>query len=110
MSCGVGHRCGSDPTLLWLWCKLAAVAQIRPLAWEPPYDMSAALKSKKKKKKPTRCHMAGDLKNTTLNTELHPRELYSISKTGGCFLIMGISTKDLILNEVLRSSLVMQQG
>ena len=20
MSCGVGHRCSSDPALLWLWC------------------------------------------------------------------------------------------
>ena len=32
LTCGVGHRCGSDPTLLWLWlwCRLAAVALIRP--------------------------------------------------------------------------------
>ena len=50
MSCGTGRRCGSDPELLWLWCKLAAIAQIRPLAWEPPYAMGAALKSKKKQK------------------------------------------------------------
>ena len=21
MGCGVGHRCGSDPALLWLWCR-----------------------------------------------------------------------------------------
>ena len=42
MSCGVGHRYGSDPTLLWLWCRLVATA----LAWEPPYDVGAALKSK----------------------------------------------------------------
>ena len=35
-SCGVSHRCGSDPVLLWLWCRLAAVALIRPLAWELP--------------------------------------------------------------------------
>ena len=26
-----GHRHGSDPTLLWLWCRLAAVAPIRHL-------------------------------------------------------------------------------
>ena len=26
-----------DPALLWLWCRPAAVAPIRPLAWEPPY-------------------------------------------------------------------------
>ena len=37
-----------DPTLLWLWCRLAAVAPILALAWELPY---AALKRKKKKKK-----------------------------------------------------------
>ena len=47
MSCGVGCRCGSDPVWLWLWCRLAAVAPIGPLAWEP----SSTLKRKKKKKK-----------------------------------------------------------
>ena len=50
MSCGVGCRCGSNPALLWLWCRLAAVAPIRPLARGPPYAASRALKSKKKKK------------------------------------------------------------
>ena len=48
MSCGVGHRCGWDPSLLWLWCRLAATALIRPLAWEPPYAVGVALKRKKK--------------------------------------------------------------
>ena len=33
MNCGVGHRCGSDPSLLWLWCGPAAAALIWPLAW-----------------------------------------------------------------------------
>ena len=28
--CGVGHRFGSDPELLWLCCRLAATALIRP--------------------------------------------------------------------------------
>ena len=37
LSCSVGHRRGSDPTLLWLWCRPAATALIRLLAWEPPY-------------------------------------------------------------------------
>ena len=31
---------------LWLWHRLVAVASIRPLAWEPPYALSAVLKSK----------------------------------------------------------------
>ena len=39
-------RLGS--VLLWLWCRSAATALIRPLAWEPPYNMSAALKRPKK--------------------------------------------------------------
>ena len=47
MSCGVGHRHGSDPALLWP----AAVGPIRPLAWEPQYAVGEALKSKKKKRK-----------------------------------------------------------
>ena len=44
VNCGVGHRCGWDPSLLWLWCRLAGTAPIGPLAWEPPYAMGAALK------------------------------------------------------------------
>ena len=40
-----------DPTLLWLWCRLAATALIRPLAWELPYAVGVALKKKKKKRK-----------------------------------------------------------
>ena len=34
--------------MLWLWCRPAAVAPIRPLAWEPPYAAGAALKRQKK--------------------------------------------------------------
>ena len=51
MSCGLGHRCGSDLALP------VATAPIRPLAWEPPYATGAApektkrQKDKKKKKK-----------------------------------------------------------
>ena len=51
MSCGVGHRLGLDLALLWLWCRRAAVALIRLLAWELPYAMGAALKRPKGKKK-----------------------------------------------------------
>ena len=40
MSCG--HRHSLDPVLLWLWCGPAAIAPIRPLAWEPPYAAGAA--------------------------------------------------------------------
>ena len=48
MSCGVGRRRSLDPTLLWLWCRPAAAAPIRPLAWDPPCAAGAALKRPKK--------------------------------------------------------------
>ena len=51
VSSGIGHRLSSDPALLWLWPKLAAVVLTHPLAWEPPYAAGEALKKKKKKKK-----------------------------------------------------------
>ena len=51
MSCGVGRRCGLDPPLLWLWCRLAARAPIGPLPWEPPYAAGAALRRKTNKNK-----------------------------------------------------------
>ena len=43
VNCGGGHRHSSDP--VWLWCRPAAVAPIRPLAWNfhmlqvQPYKM-----------------------------------------------------------------------
>ena len=46
MSYGIGHRHVSDMALLWLWHRPAATALNRPLAWEPPYAMGVALKSK----------------------------------------------------------------
>ena len=51
MSCGVALRRSSDLALLWLWCRPAATALTRPLAWEPPYATGAALKRQKGKKK-----------------------------------------------------------
>ena len=39
-----------DPSLMWLWCRPAAVALIGPLAWEPPYAAGVALKGQKTKK------------------------------------------------------------
>ena len=46
VSHGVGSRYGSGPEL-WLWCRLAALAPIQPLAWEVPYALGAALKKAK---------------------------------------------------------------
>ena len=51
MSCGVVRKRGSDPVLLWLWCRLAATALIRPLAWELPYAVGGAQEMAKRQKK-----------------------------------------------------------
>ena len=45
------HSGLKDPVLLCLWHRPAATAPIRPLAWEPPYAMAAALKNQKTNKK-----------------------------------------------------------
>ena len=49
MSCDAGHRHGSDPQLLWLWCRPAVL--IGTQAWESPYTMGVALRDKKTEKK-----------------------------------------------------------
>ena len=51
MSCGVGRRRSFDPALLWQWSRPAAVVLIPPLAWELPYAVGMALKSKQNPKK-----------------------------------------------------------
>ena len=49
MSCGVGCRRGLDLALLQLWCRLAAVAPIPPVAWELPYAAPVAVKRQERK-------------------------------------------------------------
>ena len=51
MTCGVGQRCSSDLALLRLWRRLAATVPIRPLAWEPPFNVGVVLKKRQKKRK-----------------------------------------------------------
>ena len=43
-------RRGSDLVLLWLWRRPVATVLIRPLAWEPPYDVGCSPKRQKDKK------------------------------------------------------------
>ena len=50
VSCGVCHRLGSNPALLWLWHRPAAAALIQSLAWELPCATGVALFKKKKKR------------------------------------------------------------
>ena len=49
MSSGVGHRCGSDLALLWLWCRPIAAAPISQ-AWKFLYATGAALKRQKRER------------------------------------------------------------
>ena len=49
VGCGVGCRHSSDLVLLWLWCRLAATALIRPLAWEPLPKRQKTKQNKTKK-------------------------------------------------------------
>ena len=50
----IGHRHGSDATLLWLWYRPSAIALIQPRAWEPTYAACVALKRPKQKNKKTK--------------------------------------------------------
>ena len=58
MSGGVGHRRGSDPAWLWLWCRPADTARSWTLAWEPLYAAGAALKRPQKEKKKENIHFS----------------------------------------------------
>ena len=52
--CGIGCRCSSDLTLLWLWYRSAAEAPIWPLALELPCPRCGPKKKKKKEKEKKR--------------------------------------------------------
>ena len=49
VNCGVGCRRSLDLVLLWLWCRLTAIAPIGLLTWETPYARGTALKRQKQK-------------------------------------------------------------
>ena len=68
MSRGVGHRCGLDPTLLWLSGRPSAAAPIWPLARELPYVSLAALKSQKNKQTNKQTNKQGIRNNRVLFT------------------------------------------
>ena len=66
----VGRRHGSDPALLWLWCRPAATAPIGPLAWEPPYAVGAAPEKAKRQIKRKEKHSGQSKVNTGKYFEL----------------------------------------
>ena len=51
MSHDVGRSRGSDLALLWLWCRAAATAPIRPLVWDSICPKCGPKKTKRQKKK-----------------------------------------------------------
>ena len=65
MSCGVGHRCSSALALLWLWHRPEATGPIRPLTWEPPQAVGAALKRQKTRQKKKDMWEKQDLDNSS---------------------------------------------
>ena len=48
MPWGVKKQWIKDPALPWLWRRPVATAQIRPVAWEPPYAAGTAQEMAKK--------------------------------------------------------------
>ena len=50
VSCGAGRRRGSNPTLLWPWCRPVATAPIQPVAWEPPCASGTAQEMARRQK------------------------------------------------------------
>ena len=76
----VGHRDGSDPVLLWLWCRPVAAAPIGPLAWEATYASGAALKRRAHTHTHTHTH-THIRKNITKKTKPKPYLLYAASVT-----------------------------
>ena len=58
VSCGVGPRRGLNLVWLWLWCRPAAAAPIRSLAWELPFATGAALKRYNKAKQTKKPHFS----------------------------------------------------
>ena len=82
MSCGVSRRRGSDAELLWLWHRLEATALIRPLAWEPPYAVGAALEmTKKDPQKNFFLNLKSTFQYSTLHCPFPIKYLVKIQKT-----------------------------
>ena len=79
MSCGVGLHRGLNPALLWLW--------FRPLHWDLPYAVGAALKRQKKKKeeeKESKVLLEGPIKKIKYIIIFLVLEMFSLSHKCGC--------------------------
>ena len=61
MSCGVDRRCGSDPALPWLWCRLAATALIGPPSLGTSMCHGCSPRKDKKRKKKSKENIGKDV-------------------------------------------------
>ena len=71
VSCGIVRRCSLDPESLWLWCRPATKAPIRPLSWDLHMPHTRPLKNNffffyflKKKKNYTKATKRGLTQST----------------------------------------------
>ena len=80
-----------DPALLWLCCRLEAVAWIRPLAWELPCALGVALK-KKGESKQAKATFKGKLiltqEGSTIQREAKAR------KRGWCRVVQNLKAEE----------------
>ena len=90
----------------WLWCRPVATALIRPLAWEPPYALGAALKKKKRKKQKKKKKKTTTKKKSLVNVMVFLGEkltlnlnfLLFLQRTIGYPVAQGKSKLGVILN------------
>ena len=89
VSCGVVRRCCLDPAWLWLWCGPVATAPIQALAWEPPYTVGTALKSKINKQTNKMFNALAKGPLAKLASWLSPESLWGFGKSMdlGCALL-----------------------
>ena len=87
MSCGIGCRRGSDPTLLWLWHRPVATAPIQPhmepgnlhMPREAAQEIAKKRQKKKKKVRPEVPVMAQQKRIQLGTTRLRVRSLASLN-------------------------------
>ena len=68
--------------LLWLWCRPAAIAPIKPLAWEPLYATGVALKKQDRKNKTKNCINTEKMRQTCALRELRVGHARSLQREG----------------------------
>ena len=104
MQAELSHFIG-DPSLLW--CRPAASAPVRPLAWEPPHAVGAALKTKNKEFSPKQlCANPARFSVSSLSLPLSslplsPRPLFFATARGG--LVWDLGTLAVVVKALSRS-------